>query len=107
LVIGPDTFLQNRTEQIATLALRHAIPTITPYREFAVAGGLVSYGGDLTESWREAGVTTARILKGEKPAGLPVQQATKVQLVINLKTAKALGISVPITLLGRADEVIE
>jgi putative tryptophan/tyrosine transport system substrate-binding protein len=107
LVIGPDTFLQSRTEQIATLAAQHAVPTVTPYREFAVAGGLMSYGGDIAESWRQAGVYTGRILKGERPADLPVQQVTKVELVINLKTAKTLAITVPITLLGRVDEVIE
>jgi putative ABC transport system substrate-binding protein len=107
LVIGPDSFLQSQAERIAALATRHAVPTVTPYREFAAAGGLVSYGGDLAESMRQAGITTGRILKGEKPADLPVQQVTKIELVINLKTAKALGLTVPITLLGRADEVIE
>jgi putative ABC transport system substrate-binding protein len=104
---GPDTFLQNRTEQIAELATRHAVPTVTPYREFAVTGGLVSYGGDIAESWRQAGIYVGRILKGEKPADLPVQQVTKVELVINLKTAKALGPTVPPALLTRADEVFE
>jgi putative ABC transport system substrate-binding protein len=107
LVIGPDSFLQSRTEQIAALAIHHTVPTITPYREFAVAGGLVSYGGDIAESWRQAGVYIGRILKGERPADLPVQQVTKVELVINLKTAKALGLTVPLALLTRADEVIE
>jgi putative ABC transport system substrate-binding protein len=107
LVIGPDTFLQSRTEQIAALATHHAVPTVTPYREFAVTGGLVSYGGDIAESWRQAGIYTGRVLKGEKPADLPVQQVTKVQLVINLKTAKAIGLTVPLSLLTRADEVIE
>ena len=107
LVIGPDSFLQSRTEQIAALAIQHAVPTITPYREFAVAGGLVSYGGDIAESWRTAGVYTGRILKGERPADLPVQQVTKIDFVINLKTAKALGLTVPPNLLATADEVIE
>jgi putative ABC transport system substrate-binding protein len=107
LVIGPDSFLQSRTEQIAALAIQHAVPTVTPYREFAAAGGLMSYGGDIAESWRQAGVYTGRILKGEKPADLPVQQVTKVELIINLKTAKVLGLTVPPNLLAIADEVIE
>jgi putative ABC transport system substrate-binding protein len=83
------------------------VPTITPYREFAVAGGLVSYGGDIAESWRTAGVYTGRVLKGERPADLPVQQVTKIDFVINLKTAKTLGLTVPPNLLATADEVIE
>jgi putative ABC transport system substrate-binding protein len=107
LVIGPDPFLQSRTEQIAMLAARYAVATVTPYREFAVAGGLVSYGGDVAESWRLAGIYTGRVLKGERPADLPVQQVTKVELIINLKTAKALGLTVPTALLVRAEEVIE
>ena len=107
VVIGPDTFLQSRSDRIVSLATRYAVPTVTPYREFPAAGGLVSYGGDIAESWRQAGIYTGRILKGERPADLPVQQVTKVELVINLKTAKAPGLTVPIPLLGRADEVVE
>jgi putative ABC transport system substrate-binding protein len=107
LVIGGDPFFNSQSKQLAALAMRHALPTVYQYREFAAAGGLMSYGGSLTGMYHEFGVQTARILKGEKPADLPVQQATKVELIINVKTAKALGLKVPITLLGRADEVIE
>jgi putative ABC transport system substrate-binding protein len=107
LVIGPDPFFTGRLEQLGALTSRHAIPAISPYREFAAADGLMSYGTDIADLYREAGVYTGRVLKGAKPADLPVQQATKVQLVINLKTAKALGLTVPLPLLGRADEVIE
>jgi putative ABC transport system substrate-binding protein len=107
LVIGTDAFFNTRIEQLAALALRHALPTIYQYREFTSAGGLMSYGGSLTEAFRLVGAYTGRILKGEKPADLPVQQATRVELTINMKTAKALGITFPLTLLGRADEVIE
>ncbi|MGA9431036.1 MAG: ABC transporter substrate-binding protein, partial [Xanthobacteraceae bacterium] len=107
LVIGPDVFFVNRIEQLAALSFRHAMPTIFQKREFASAGGLLSYGSDIADSYRLAGNYTGRILKGDKPADLPVQQATKIELIINMKTAKALGITFPLTLLGRADEVIE
>jgi putative ABC transport system substrate-binding protein len=107
LVIGPDVFFTTRSEQLAALALRHAVPVIYQYREFAAAGGLMSYGTNITDMFRLAGVYTGRILKGEKPADLPVQQATRVELIINLRSARSLGLSVPTALLVRADEVIE
>jgi putative tryptophan/tyrosine transport system substrate-binding protein len=107
LVIGPDVFFGTRNEQLASLALSHSVPTIYQWREFAAAGGLMSYGGSLADQYRMAGIYTGRVLRGEHPADLPVQQSTKVELIINLKTAKALGLMVPLPLLGRADEVIE
>jgi putative tryptophan/tyrosine transport system substrate-binding protein len=107
LVITTDPFFTSRSEQLAMLAASHAVPAAYKGREFAAAGGLFSYGTDIADTFRLAGIYTGRILKGEKPANLPVQQATKVELIINLKTAKALGINVPNTLIGRADEVIE
>jgi putative tryptophan/tyrosine transport system substrate-binding protein len=107
LVIAPNPYFNDRAEQIAALALRHAMPTISPYREFASVGGLMSYGGDVADQYRQVGVYTGRILKGEKPGDLPVQLVSKVELIINLKTAKALRLTVPLALLTRADEVIE
>jgi putative ABC transport system substrate-binding protein len=107
LVIGPDGFFNSQSEQLALLTVRHTLPAIYQYREFAAAGGLMSYGGSIADSYRTVGVYTGRILKGEKPADLPVQQSTKVELFINLKTAKAIDLTVPLPLLGRADEVIE
>jgi putative ABC transport system substrate-binding protein len=107
LVIGTDALFIARPERLASLALRHAMPAVFQRREFAVAGGLASYGGDIIEAYRLAGTYCGRILKGERPANLPVLQATKVELYINLKTAKALGVTVPLPLSGRADEVIE
>jgi ABC-type uncharacterized transport system substrate-binding protein len=107
LVIGADVLFTSHIEQLAALMVRHAVPAAYQWREFAAAGGLLSYGADLTDAYHVAGVYTGRILKGEKPGELPVQQSTKVELFLNLKTAKALGITVPIPVLGRADEVIE
>jgi putative ABC transport system substrate-binding protein len=106
-VIGSDGFFNSRMERLAVLSIHHKLPTIYQYREFAAAGGLLSYGGSLTDAYRLAGVYAGRVLKGEKPAELPVQQSTKVELIANLKTAKALGLTVPLALLTRADEVIE
>ena len=107
LVIGTDAFFTDRNEKLAALALRYRIPTIYQSRAFVAAGGLMSYGGSFADSYRLAGVYTGRILKGEKPANLPVEQTTKVELFINLKTAKMLGITAPTSILVRADQVIE
>ena len=107
LVIGTDAFFSSRSVQLATLVVRHKVPAIFQFRDFVAAGGLMSYGTTVTDIYRQVGLYTGRILKGEKVAELPVHQATKVELSINLKTAKVLGLTVPISLLGRADEVIE
>ena len=107
LVIGPDTYFNSWIAQLAALAVRYAVPTIYEWREFAVAGGLLSYGSAIADSYRLTGIYVGRVLKGDKPADLPVQQVTKFEMYINLKTANALGITVPNTMIGRADEVIE
>ena len=107
LLVGTDAFLNNRIERLAELAARHGIPTMYSFREFAVAGGLISYGISQIENYRQVGLYAGRILKGEKPVDLPVIQATKLALIINLKAARILGLEVPPTLLARADEVIE
>src|SRR5262249_11466288 len=107
LVISTDSFFTNRPDQLVALAARHGVPVIYAYREFVSAGGLISYGTNVAAAHRQAGVYAGRILKGEKTPHRPVQQVTRVELAINMKTAKALDITVPLPLLGRADEVIE
>jgi putative tryptophan/tyrosine transport system substrate-binding protein len=107
LVVGVDTFFNSRSQAMAALAMRHGLPTISPYREFAEAGGLMSYGGNVSEASRIAGVYVGRVLGGELPANLPVQQATRLELVVNRLTEKALGLAVPSDILLQADEVIE
>jgi putative ABC transport system substrate-binding protein len=107
LLVEGDPFIDSHAEEIVALATRHQVPTICPFPEYVVSGGLMSYGPNLPDAYRVVGLYTGRILKGEKPADLPVQQSTKIELIINLKTAKTLGLAIPLPLLGRADEVIE
>ena len=107
LHIAADAFFNTRKEQFVVLSARHALPAIFPFRKSAVAGGLMSYGPSLTDAYRQEGIYAGRILKGEKPIEMPIQQAVKIELVINIQTARALGLTVPLPLLGRADEVIE
>ncbi len=107
LTIGTDALFNGRAENLASLAVRYSVPTIYQYNQFTRNGGLMSYGGSIEDAYRAAGILTGRILKGDKPSDLPVQQSTKVRLIVNLKAAKALGINVPLSMLGRADEVIE
>ena len=107
LVVGADILFTGWSRQLGALATRYGVPAIYQGREFAAAGGLMSYGGSTADSYRLAGVYAGRILKGDKPKDLPIQQSSKVEMIINLKAAKMLGLTFPITLLGRADEVIE
>jgi putative ABC transport system substrate-binding protein len=107
LVVGDDSYFINQRAQIMALAARDAVPTISGWSAFPVAGGLMSYGTDLADAYRQVGLYAGKILKGMRPADLPVQQVVKIEMVVNLKTAKTLGITFPLPLIGRADEVIE
>ena len=107
LVIASDTFFATHSERLAALTIRHKLPAIQQSRDFALAGGLMSYGGSFVESHRQAGIYTGRILKGDKPADLSIQQVTKVELFINLKAAKNLGVTFPLSLVGRADQIVD
>jgi len=107
LVVSGENFFLTQRHLVVELVARHAVPTIYPYREFVLAGGLISYGTHFADAFRRIGVNTGRILRGEKAADLPVEQVTKIELAINLKTAKTLGLTIPAAILARADEVIE